>query len=148
MMREKLGHMRGTRGAFTGIFVRTGTKRGWRGNIDLTLLLKDINDENGEPICKHLWFNHTKGFRDMEKEQGDMEEGDVISFSARVKKYKKGYFGRRWDVYKTIETDYKLSHPTKIRKLQKMIVGEQVECTEKYPDKYAHIEQEEKPVEK
>ena len=90
-MRGKLGHMRGTRGAFTGTFVRTGTKRGWRGNIDLTLLLKDINDENGEPICKHLWLNHTKGFRDMEKEQGDMEEGDVISFSARVKKYEKGY---------------------------------------------------------
>ncbi len=29
-----------------------------------------------------------------------------------------------------------------------MIVGKQVECTEIYPDKYAHIEQEEEPIEK
>lgn len=108
--------MEGKRTAFSGTFVRTGTKKGWGGDIELTVLLKDIKDEEGNPICRHLWFNYTKGFRKMEKEQGDMEEGDVISFHARVKHYVKGYSGRREDVHSANEDDYKLSHPTRIRK--------------------------------
>ena len=32
--------------------------------------------------------------------------------------YEKGYKGYRDDVYKPIELDYKLSHPTKIEKIK------------------------------
>lgn len=117
-MRKKLKSKNNSREQFTGIFVRSGTKKGWRGSIEWTLLFKDITDADGNIVCDHLWFNYTKGFRDMENEQGDMEEGDVVSFHARVKRYSKGYCGRRLDVYKPFETDYKLSHPTKIKKVE------------------------------
>lgn len=114
-MRKKLGTMNGNRASFTGTFVRMGTKKGWRGDVDFTILLKDIKDESQQIVCNHLWFNYTKGFEDV----GNLEEGYILSFSARVKEYEKGYFGRREDVYKPSEIDYKLSHPTKIRKINK-----------------------------
>ena len=50
-------------------------------------------------------------------ERIDLREGDRVEFCARVKEYEKGYAGRRDDVYKPVEIDYKLSHPTRVRKL-------------------------------
>jgi hypothetical protein len=109
-MRKLLRAINKTRAQFSGVYVRCGTKRGWRGRIEFTLLFKDITDDKGIVVCDHLWFNDTKGFSDMAKIQGGMEEGDVISFHARVKRYTKGYCG--------CSSDYKLSHPTRIHKLK------------------------------
>ncbi len=100
------------RSVFTGTFIRFGEKSGYRGPV-ATVLLKDVRDESGKRLTGHLWFNLTKGFGAL-----DMEEGDTIEFRARVKQYTKGYNGRREDVYVPIATDYKLSHPTKIRKIE------------------------------
>jgi hypothetical protein len=49
---------------------------------------------------------------------GDLKEGDLIQFDGRSKAYLKGYKGRRIDVYKPVEWDYKLSYPTKIKLLK------------------------------
>lgn len=111
-MREKLKLIDGERREFIGTFVRFGTKTGFRGYQKTTVLLQDIECTSNKSICaEHLWFNLTKEFAKV-----DLQEGDLLSFKARVKEYYKGYKGYREDVQweKPIEKDYKLSHPTKI----------------------------------
>jgi hypothetical protein len=110
-MRKALQQIDGVRTRFIGTFSRFGIKNGYKGPLR-TVLLIEIMNESGKIITDHLWFNLTKGF-----ERLDLREGDRIEFFARVKEYEKGYVGRRDDVYKALEIDYKLSHPTKMRKL-------------------------------
>jgi len=112
MSRTKLKEIEEFRGTFTGIFERMGSKSGWKGSTETTVLLIDIQDENGIIITEHLWFNYTKGFREL----GTLTVGDSIQFNARVKKYYKGYQGYSEEPWNR-ETDYKLSHPTKITNL-------------------------------
>jgi|688.fasta_scaffold1162972_1 hypothetical protein len=114
-MRKEFKAIRNQRNRFTGIFNRYGTKSNWHGFPETTILLKNITDSAGKVMTDHLWFNLTKGFQDL----GDLKEGDIISFDARVKGYHKGYQGRMG--YETgqfySEYDYKLSFPTKIEKV-------------------------------
>src|SRR5262245_49813246 len=110
-MRKDLQKVEGVRAKFTGTFARFGVKNGYKGPLR-TVLLTNIVDADEHVVADHLWFNLTKGF-----EQLDLHEGDRVEFVARVREYQKGYFGYREDVYKPVETDYKLSHPTKVRKL-------------------------------
>jgi hypothetical protein len=116
MTRKKLASINGERKAFEGIFVRYGKKPAWNSPTPLrTLLLKDIREvASGELITDHLWFNLTKGFEAIEPLSG----GDRIQFEARVKPYEKGYVNWRQFIDERI-IDYKLSHPTKIRKIVK-----------------------------
>lgn len=110
-MRKELEKIEEIRDVFKGTFERFGTKSGWVG-VEKTVLLRDIKDKDGKIICDHLWFNLTKGF-----EKIQLEKDDIVQFCARVKEYEKGYKGYRDDVYKSIESDYKLSHPTKVTKV-------------------------------
>lgn len=58
----------------------------------------------------------TKGFSG-----ADLSPGDVVEFCARVSAYEKGYKGHKDDVLnRPIERDYRLSRPTKIKKIGKM----------------------------
>jgi hypothetical protein len=112
--REALGESEGERSLYTGEFVRTGFKDGFKCPVK-TVLLKDVKDETGRLITDYLWFNMTKGF-----EEANLKPGDIVEFRGKVEKYTKGYQGRREDVYdKPIEADYKLSRPTKVRNLGK-----------------------------
>jgi len=104
------------RETFTGEFIRFGEKRGWKGNTELTVLLSNIKDKNGQLITDHLWFNYTKGFKQL-----CMNPGDIIQFNGRVQGYMKGYQGRDDYVLTSSSTDYKLSHPTKMMKLSTRI---------------------------
>ena len=70
---------------------------------------------DGKIVTDHLWFDLTKGF-----ETADLLPGDVVEFCARVSIYEKGYKGYRNDVFdRPIEKDYRLSRPTKIKKIGK-----------------------------
>jgi hypothetical protein len=111
-MRKELKPLQDLRGQFTGTFVRIGTKNSY-GYLKQTLLLKDVMDRTGKVVTDHLWFNLTKGFAGL-----GLTPGDVVQFDARVRLYEKGYRGYREDVYKPIETDYKLSHPTRLKKVE------------------------------
>lgn len=92
--------------------MRKGKKSAFRGPDLVTVLLQNIVCvSNGETVTDHLWFNETKGFQSL----GDIKEGCLIEFLARVTPYEKGYKGRREDVYVPIELDYKLSRPTQIK---------------------------------
>ncbi len=113
-MRDELKGIENVRQEFIGTFERFGIKRDY-GRDKKTVLLKDIETTGGDRICDHLWFNFTKGFASLPS----LENGDRISFEARVKEYKKGYSGYRDDVFKPIEYDYKLSHPSKIKRIEK-----------------------------
>jgi len=110
-MRTKLQKIENMRDIFYGTFEKRSTKNGYKGIVE-TILLKDITDASNNILTDHLWFNLTKGF-----EKVDLKPGDKIKFKARVKEYEKGYKGYRDDVYKPIESDYKLSYPSKIEKV-------------------------------
>jgi hypothetical protein len=112
LMRQALAAREAERATFHGTFERFGTKRGWQGRQEQTLLLKDICDQADTRVCDHLWFNFTKAFARL-----NLQAGDTVQFDARVTGYLKGYFGRREEVYKPTEVDYKLSHPTRVKKV-------------------------------
>ena len=112
-MRENLKKMKGKRKTFKGVFVRFGTKNGYKGYKQTTVLLKEIISIGNKDICcDHLWFNLTKEFYKLA-----LRTGDVIQFEARVREYHKGYRGydKERQLEKPIEKDYKLSNPTRIK---------------------------------
>ena len=111
-MRKALAKRENARCQFSGTFERLGIKPGWKGREEKTLLLSNVRDSAGNLVCDHLWLNFTVGFSKVWP-----STGDTVVFDARVKPYVKGYFGWREDVYKPPAKDYKLSHPTKIRKI-------------------------------
>ena len=111
-MRKDLKKFNEIRKRFKGTFERFGTKAGYKYPLTTLLFKYIIDSSTKEKVTEHIWFNLTKGFNTL-----DLKEGDIIEFDARVKEYTKGYMGYREDVYKPIETDYKLSHPTKIKKI-------------------------------
>ncbi len=119
-MRDKLKERELQRNQYSGTFVRYGTKRGWKGRMERTVLLEDIKDGQGIIRADHLWFNLTKQFAAL----GELKEGDVVQFKARVREYIKGYKGGREDEFEEhpIEADYKLSNPTDVRKVEKKVV--------------------------
>lgn len=105
-MREELGNINLRRATFSATFVRYGTKPAYKGAPLKTLLFRDVVLE-GKNVTDHIWFTDTKGFRSI----GELHEGDVVQFDARVRPYFKGYLG---DGNEFQEMDYKLSHPTRI----------------------------------
>jgi len=113
-MRNQLKEIRGTRTTFEGIFVRFGTKPAYKGYPIPTALFKDIRAVGTNNILtEHLWF--TCGVR---LNKLNLKENDVVRFDARVTSYVKGYKGYREDVYDApIQTDYRLSFPTNVIKI-------------------------------
>jgi hypothetical protein len=111
-MRKALAAREGERATYQGTVERFGTKSGWRGRRAKTILLKGICDATGKPIYGHQWFNLTQAFAAL-----NLQPGDTVAFDARVEPYEKGYFGPREDVYKPAASDYKLSYPTRVRKV-------------------------------
>jgi hypothetical protein len=106
-VREKLKVIDGERMTFTGKIERYGGKGGGK----FTILLVDVKHLNGIFITDHLWFNLTKGFKLLR-----LDPGEYVQFDARVKPYRKGYQGKRKTIDRPVSDDYKLSHPTKIKR--------------------------------
>lgn len=116
-MREELRTI-GSKGrhVFTTTFVRFGFRNGYIGPVK-TMLLQDVTLDS-KIVSDHLWFDLTKGFSD-----ADLSPGDVVEFCARVSAYEKGYKGHKDDVLnRPIERDYRLSRPTKIKKIGKKLI--------------------------
>ena|SRR5260221_306088 len=112
-MREALQAQEGIRATFRGTVARFGTKPAYRGYPIPTVMLKDVMDKKGTIVTDHLWMVQGKQIKAL-----NLQEGDVVEFDARVTEYTKGYKGYREDVYDApIEVDYRLSNPTKVRKI-------------------------------
>jgi len=112
-MRTKLRDAQGERFTFNATFVRIGKKTNYMGLSEETVLLKNIlKAETQEFVCDHVWLNFTRAF-----EKLNLREGDMISFDARIKQYTKGYVNRKIKI-NLQKRDYRLSHPTQIKRLQ------------------------------
>lgn len=112
-MRKKLAESLNERKIYLAQVADFGSKRGYRCDTIDTVLLVGLSDcEAGEIVAEHLWMVSGK-----QMEKLGLDIGDFIQFRARVTKYIKGYFGHRDDVHKPIETDYRLSNPTKFTRL-------------------------------
>lgn len=102
------------RHTFIGEFIREGFKTSYRGLLETTILLRNIRlVETDKVVTDHLWFSKTKGFEAL-----NLKEGDIVQFNARVDTYKKKHKGY-WDEEAYLMNDYKLSYPTKLRKITK-----------------------------
>jgi hypothetical protein len=111
-MRKVLGKEEGNRKKFTARFVRVGKKINYKGYSEETILLQNVIDlQSNKVVTDHVWFNFTKGF-----EKVGLTEGAVLEFEARVKEYRKGYVNKKYQINNS-STDFKLSHPTKIKKV-------------------------------
>lgn len=113
-MRTELKKIQEKRMTFKGIFKRYGTKDNWHGFPEKTLLLVDVTDSFDEIVTDHIWFSLTKGFSDL----GNLIEGDIIQFNARVKQYTKGFVRPSKGIDER-RKDYKLNNPTKIQKINR-----------------------------
>jgi hypothetical protein len=114
-MREELAQREGRRGRFTATFVRFGKKRGFDGRPPVaTALFVDVRDERGQLVTDHLWF--TLG---LILQRLELRAGEQIEFEARVTEYYKGYVSGRYDDdnWQVPEKDYRLSWPTRARKV-------------------------------
>jgi hypothetical protein len=110
--RKKLASDEGERKIFRATFERLGKKVNYKGYSEDTILLKNIVDAStNQLVADHLWFSYTVGFESIE-----LREGVVLEFEARVKEYTKGYVNRSLKIVER-KQDYKLSHPTKIKKV-------------------------------
>lgn len=106
---EKLGMEE--RHQFYGRFERYGYKAGYRGE-EPTILLRDVRLVVGDKLmADHLWFNLTKGFREL----GQLQRGDIVQFNGRVDRYVKGYQGVKDSISHDTVIDYQLSRPTQVR---------------------------------
>lgn len=111
-MRKHLAAEEGKRKKFKAVFVRLGKKVNYTGYSEETILLSNIVDvETNRVVADHIWFSYTKGF-----EKVVLTEGITLEFEARVKEYSKGYVRKDLNINNRA-TDYKLSHPTKIKKI-------------------------------
>ena len=108
-MRKELADKEGERRSFRATFVRLGSKQGYQGYKEETILLKNIMDvSSGRLVADHAWFNLTKGF-----ERLRLIPGAQVIFDARIKEYHKGYVNRRYGIDNR-KKDYRLSHPTNV----------------------------------
>lgn len=112
-MRKQMKIFNGERIKIYAKFERFGKKNGYKGPVE-TVLLIDLKTENNYILADHLWFNKTKGFSEI-----NLKQGDEIEFFGRVKTYEKGYKGYNYEkiINSPISLDYKISHPTKIKKI-------------------------------
>jgi hypothetical protein len=111
-MRKELATEEGKRKKFKAVFERVGKKVNYKGYSEETILLKNIIDLNiNKIVADHVWFSYTQGFI-----KASLQPEDVIEFEARVKEYRKGYVNRNYKINNS-KTDFKLSNPTKIKKV-------------------------------
>jgi hypothetical protein len=113
-MRKLLKQQEGRRGEFRGTVAQFGTKRAFRGPDLPTMLLKDVEDETGQIVTDHVWMTVGKQLSRL-----NVQVGEEVVFVARVTRYEKGYKGSREDVFAAPpSTDYPLSYPTNVRRVE------------------------------
>ncbi|HWJ91630.1 MAG TPA: hypothetical protein VNR87_11000 [Flavisolibacter sp.] len=111
-MRRELASSNNKRDRFTATFIRFGSKHLHKGTTATTLLFLEIRNKEGRVVADHVWFTMTKGF-----ENCCLRPGERIAFDARVQSYTKGYKGLPKQMRMMPQHDYKLSHPTRIIKI-------------------------------
>ena len=104
-MREKLQKINGERLRFKATVGRFGKKTAYKGYPLDTVCFTDVKFFSGGVATDHIWFTAGKRIKEL-----NLQEGDMVSFEARVKPYLKGY--------EKDEVDFRLSNISKIVKLK------------------------------
>ena len=111
-MRKALKNHQGRRATYTATFRRYGSFQPYKGPPVRTLLLVDIRNARDQVVADHLWFKDCLAWRRC----GNLEPGQLLSFTAQVKEYRKGYRGRREEEdLPEPTTDLKLAWPMDVR---------------------------------
>jgi len=101
-MRTELQRLYGHRLRFTAHVARFGSKKGYKGDSEATILLSDIRIEGHKKIlADHAWMNCGVIL-------SRVAVGDYIAFDARIDSYVKGYKSEDKRV------DFQLTRPTKL----------------------------------
>jgi len=110
-MRTELQSLEGRKVQFVATFVKYGTYRS-NGVVGRSILLQNLKTVSGQLLSDHIWINYTAGFDAI----GELLKGDNVRFTAIVKTYLKGYFGRNIDDRLKRETglDYRLVFPRNV----------------------------------
>ena len=110
-MRQELSKKLDKRLTFFAEVDRYGTKTNYKGYPEKTICFRNVTFADGRKATDHIWFTMGKRLASL----GEMEEGDKVTFEARVATYRKGYFKEG------ITIDYKLSNPTKLKRINENI---------------------------
>ncbi len=116
-MRNDLGQLKGQRTRFCGRFKRYGVKPKLVLPPVRTFVLEDIQNAEGIILADHLWFQLNQRFASL----GELQEGQMIEFDARVTEYEKQVFRGPLNRKKNSGnggTDYRLSYPSNCRIVQ------------------------------
>ena len=91
-MRKNLEKINGDRLQFTATVARFGTKTNYHGFAQKTICFKDVNFICGKVATDHLWMTVGKTIESL-----NLNEGDKVTFFARVGGYRKGYYKDEFD---------------------------------------------------
>jgi hypothetical protein len=105
-MREKLKAIEGRRARYRAVFECFHSRTSFGYEVK-SLILRDVTDAAGNPVCDHLWFRRGKQFDELQ-----LQPGDRVEFEARAGSYLKGY-----GPPEEKRLDYCLKNPTKVKRL-------------------------------
>jgi hypothetical protein len=78
------------------------------------MMPRDVKDETGQIVTNHLWMTIGK-----QPNRLNVQVGEEVVFVARVTRHEKGYKGTREDfIAAPPSTDYRLSYPTKVHRVE------------------------------
>ena len=78
--------------------------------VKQTILLRDIRDKNKKFITGHVWIIMTEQLQRL-----GLRAGDIISFTAKVTEYVKGYWGNNPELYAPLQLDYGLTNISNVK---------------------------------
>lgn len=105
------------RHTFIAVFERYGKKSSWFA-IGNTVLLKDIRLADSDKILTdHVWLTVGKQLYEL----GELKQGDIIQFNARVGKYYHKFFDRDYMVRPEYSLDFRLDRANKFAVLNREV---------------------------
>lgn len=105
-MRTGLKPFQNVRYTYVATFNRYG-KNTVSGRTYKTMLFTNVKNIFGDFVCDHIWIREAKKFNKFK-----LKKGDIVSFSAVVKPYKRGYY----DTTDPSAKDYRLVYIKNIKK--------------------------------
>lgn len=111
-MREHLIPYLGRRASYRARVIRLGWRPRTANLLEPTVLLGAVVDAAGLPVCDHVWLPLGRRLAAQ-----DPRPGDVLTFVASARPYRKGRVRRPDGSVSAGRLDYKLAVPSAVRKL-------------------------------
>jgi hypothetical protein len=106
-VRDALQILAGARIEVQATVLRFGSRTGWTGARQRTVLLGQLTSADGVMLTDHMWLIVGRRLAAL-----DLQPGDTLAFSGRVRPYQ-----HRGTADREQRTDYALSHPSRCRVL-------------------------------